>query len=136
MRAKKASKAELIKRREEIRRLILQGTEKTSIIEEMAKKHDTSTRAIREDIRIIGKKWESAEPELVKKSKNKYLERLEMLLHKALQEDKLKVALDIQKEINKISGLYQEKEKDAEEVRPTIIKVGKKPTLKAVENGD
>lgn len=130
--AKKSTKAQLIKRREEIRDLILAGVKKDDIVNQMSEKWQTSRRAIFDDIRLIAKTWEEAEPEKAKTSKNKYLERLEMLLQKAIAAESLKVALEIQKEINKISGLYTEKEENQEEA-PKIIRVSKKPKLKAVD---
>ena len=45
-----------------------------------------------------------------------------MLFNKALDAEQFKTALDVQKEINKIHGLYSEKESDENKV-PEFVKV-------------
>lgn len=123
--SKRATQAELIARRKEIQQLILSGVNSSDIVEQMAVKYKTSRRAISEDIRDISKEWAEAAPQETQAMKNKYMDRLEMLLNKALENDHIKTALDIQKEINKLNGLYDEKEKDENKV-PEFIKVSRR----------
>jgi hypothetical protein len=120
--SKRATQAELIARRQEIQQLILQGVNSQDIVDQMVKKWETSKRAISEDIRAIHKEWQETAPQETQEAKNKYLDRLEMLFNKALDAEQFKTALDVQKEINKIQGLYSEKENDENKV-PEFVKV-------------
>lgn len=131
--SKRATQAELITRRQEIQQLILQGTNSSDIVENMSVKWKTSKRAISEDIRAINKEWQETVPEDTQTNKNKYMDRLEMLLNKALANDHIKTALEIQKEINKLSGLYNEKEKDENQI-PEMIKVSRRSLSVQEEN--
>jgi hypothetical protein len=123
--SKRATQAELIARRKEIQELILSGVNSVDIVENMAEKWKTSKRAIAEDIRAISKEWQEVAPQETQAMKNKFMDRLEMLLNKALGADQIKTALEIQKEINKLNGLYSEKDKD-ETVVPEMIRVKKR----------
>lgn len=129
----RASKAELTKRRNEIKKLLIEGHEKTFIVDRMADQFKTSQRAIQEDIRIIGKEWAEAAEKDTKELKTKFEERLEWLFCEAAGKGHVKVALEVQKEINKINGLYKEKEEHQEKI-PEII-VSRRNQLKVV-NGE
>lgn len=132
--SKRATQAELIARRKEIQDLILRGVNSVDIVENMATKWKTSKRAIAEDIRAISREWQETAPEETQTMKNKYMDRLEMLLNKALENDHIKTALEIQKEINKLNGLYNEKIKDENAV-PEMIRV-KKRSAQLVETDE
>lgn len=133
----RATQAELIQRRKEIQELILQGVNSVDIQESMSVKWKTSKRAISDDIRQISKDWQETEKEESHLMKTKYMARLEMLLNRALANDHIKTALDIQKEIHKLNGLYEGAEKD-ENSMPKFIRVGKRSDLKVVgdDSGD
>jgi len=136
MSRKRATQAELIKRREEIQQLILKGVSSIDIQEGMSKKWETSKRAIAEDIRAIGKEWEEKAAETTTLMRNKFADRLEMLLNKALAEGHIKTALEVQKEIHKLNGVYKEKE-TTEEVTPKFINISKRNApLKVVGEDD
>jgi len=120
--SKRATNAELVARRQEIQQLILKGVNSQDIVDEMVKKWETSKRAISEDIRAIHKEWQETAPAQTQENRNKYKDRLEMLFNKSLESGMLKTALDVQKEINKLDGLYAEKEKD-EDTSPEFVKV-------------
>lgn len=136
MSRKRATQAELIKRREEIQQLILKGVSGVDIQESMSKKWDTSKRAIAEDIRAIAKEWEDKASETTQLMRNKYADRLEMLLNKALEEGHIKTALEVQKEIHKLNGVYKEKE-TTEDNAPKFINVSKRNSgLKVVGEDD
>lgn len=135
MSRKRATQAELIKRREEIQQLIISGVNSGVIVKDMAKKWDTSPRAISEDIRNIKKQWELTAAENTQLMKNKYDERLEMLFNKALSEGQYKTALEIQKEISKLNGLYKEKEEEANKT-PKLIRVKRRSTESVVEDNE
>jgi hypothetical protein len=130
----RASKAELLKRRQEIQELILKGVPNTVILKAMADKWETSTRAIGEDIRSIAKEWNDTAPEANKLMRNKYADRLELLFNTALAEGHIKTALEIQKEIHKLNGLYQEK--DVKDTMPDFINVSKRGNLKVVDGSE
>jgi hypothetical protein len=132
--SKRATQAELIARRKEIQELILSGSNSVDIVDNMAKKWKTSKRAIAEDMRLIYKEWRETTPQETNQAKNKYVDRLEMLFNKALGENQIKTALEIQKEINKLHGLYNEKEKETQEV-PRMIRV-KKRSSQIVEDNE
>lgn len=134
MSKKRATQAELIKRREEIQQLILKGVSGSDIQEQMSIKWETSKRAIADDMRSIAKEWEDKATETTQLMRNKYADRLEMLLNKALQEGHIKTALEVQKEIHKLNGMYKEKEA-AEDKAPQFIKVSKR-SLKVVGEED
>lgn len=135
MSRKRATQAELIKRREEIQQLIISGVNSSVIVKDMAKKWDTSPRAISEDIRNIKKQWELTATENTQLMKNKYDERLEMLFNKALSEGQYKTALEIQKEISKLNGLYKEKEEEANKT-PKLIRVKRRSAETVVEDNE
>lgn len=131
----RATQAELIARRQEIQRLILAGVTGIDIQNTMSEKWKTSKRAIAEDIRQISKDWQEKEPTQTQLMKNKYMARLEMLLNEALQEKHIKTALEIQKEIHKLNGLYNDNnEKEVE--MPKFVKVSRKNKLKVVGDDD
>lgn len=126
----RSSKAQLIKRREEVQKMIVTGAHYQTICEELSKKWETSKRAIQEDIRLINKEWQESAEESKQLLQNKNKERLELLFHSAIMKEQFKTALEIQKEINKLDGLYKEVEK--EDKIPEIIKIGRKSDLKVV----
>lgn len=105
--AKRASKAELVKRREEVSDMILEGVKKSTICDVLSVKWKTSKRAISEDIRELGAQWKEAEEGNRNENKNKNLARLEMLFNMALDKGQIKTALEIQKDINKLQSLYE-----------------------------
>lgn len=126
----KSSKAQVTKRREEVQKMIVSGAHYQTICKEMAEKWETSKRAIQDDIRLVNKEWQEAAEESKQLLRNKNKERLELLFHSAILKEQYKAALEIQKEINKLDGLY--KEVETEEKQPEIIKIGRKSDLKVV----
>lgn len=135
MSKKRATQAELIARREEIQQLILKGVSGVQIQELMAEKWDTSKRAIAEDIRAISKEWELKATENTQLMRNKYADRLEMMLEKAIASGQIKTALEVQKEIHKLNGLYKEKESSVD-TTPKFINVSKRSTSVQVDEDD
>lgn len=127
----RSNKIELIKRRQHVQKLLVQGVRYTDICESLAKEYKVSKRSIREDIKIVYKEWEDKAEEPTQLLRNKNKERLEFLLNSALMKEQYKTALEIQKEINKLDGLYKEKE-EKEEKGPQIIRYGRKSELKVV----
>jgi len=135
MSSKRASKAELLKRREEIQELILKGSSKSHIEEAMSNKWETSKRAISEDIRTIAKEWQEKTTEATQLMRNKYADRLEMLFNKSIEANNFKTALEIQKEIHKLNGLYKDGEIDKDDM-PKFVNVHKKEKLQIVKGSD
>ena len=131
----RASKAELLKRREEIQELLLSGLTHTNIQESMAIKYETSPRAIADDIRSIAKDWEDRAEETVQLMRNKYADRLELMFNTAMTEGHIKTALEIQKEIHKLNGLYREKDTQGVDM-PTFVNVSKRGELKIVDGSN
>lgn len=127
----RATQAELIQRREEIQQLILSGMTSTQIQEQMSVKWETSKRAIAEDMRVIADEWEDKASENTQLMRNKYEARLEMLFNRALLKDQIKSALEIQKELSKLNGLYKDKE-DLENNVPKFVNVSRRNDLKVV----
>ena len=127
----RAAQAKLIQRREEIQQLILSGATSSYIQEEMAVKWKTSKRAIAEDIRAIADEWEEKAAENTQLMRNKYEARLEMLFNKALIAGQIKSALEVQKELSKLNGLYKEKE-HSDDNTPKFVNVSKRSDLKVV----
>lgn len=126
----RASKIELIKRRQEVQQLIVQGTRYTDICDILSKKYETSRGSIENDIKLVYKEWQDKAEKPTQLLRNKNKERLEFLLNSAILKEQYKTALEIQKEINKIDGLYKEKEQ--EEKAPEIIRIGRRSDLKVV----
>ena len=126
----RSSKAQLVKRREEVQKMIVSGAHYQVICDEMSTKWETSKRAIQEDIRLVNKEWQEASEESKQLLRNKNKERLELLFHSAILKEQYKSALEIQKEINKLDGLYKEVER--EEKAPEIINIGRKSDFKIV----
>ena len=135
MSRKRATKAELIKRREEIQQLILKGLNASDIMERMAEKWNTSERAIKEDLSWVAKQWEEQATESTQLMRNKYAERLELLFNRAWEDGHLKTCLEIQKEISKLNGMYKEKETDDAKL-PEFVNISKKSELKVVGGKD
>jgi hypothetical protein len=128
----RAGKAELIRRREEIQRLILVGTTTTEILDTMSLKWKTTRRAIQDDLMKIGKDWAAKAPEETQKMRNAYADRLELMFHAAMESGNLKVALEIQKEIHKLNAVYTEKEKTENDNVPKFINISRRDPLKVV----
>lgn len=135
MSAKRASKAELVKRRKEIKELLIQGHDKSFIVERIAKLYNTSNRAVSEDIRQIGKEWEELSPEENAQLRSMYQERLEWLFCEAAGKGNIRDALAVQKEIHQIAGIYKDKE-DKEEKIPQFIEVSRRRPLKVVPDDE
>lgn len=135
MAKKRATKAELIKRREEIQQLILKGVNATDIQKIVGDKWGASPRAVREDLKWIREQWEQSALESTQLMRNKYAERLELLFNRAWSDGHLKTCLEIQKEISKLNGMYKEKETDDSKL-PEFINVSKKGELKVVGGED
>lgn len=131
----RASKAELIKRRQEIQELLIQGHKNSFIVERMAEQYKTSARAIQEDIRLIAKEWAESNPQESQELRNKYAERLEWLFCEAAGKGHVKVALEVQKEINKLNGLYKETD-TTEKSMPEFINIGRRSKLKVVDGSN
>ena len=107
--ARKSTKGELIMRREAVQELMLQGKTPTEISTIISEKYGIKKRVVVGDMHEIAKMWAAKEDETRPLIRNKYLDRLEHLFKIALEAGNLKNALEVQKEINKISGLYAEK---------------------------
>ena len=131
-RALKANKATLIKRREDVQEFILKGATNSQICEILSQKWNTSVRAISEDILLIRKMWQEKEEENKNLNRNKFLQRLELMLSEALERKDLKTGLAIQQEIHKLTGMYQETK--TEEAPPKIITLSKRSEAIDVEN--
>lgn len=128
--------AELQARRKEIQDLILRGVRAVDIKESMAAKYNTSARAIAEDLRAIYKEWEDQAEETRVLNRNKAIDRLQLLYTMALENNKVNDALNILKEIHKLEGLHENKEKEETKI-PEFVQIGvKKPKLKAVGDDD
>lgn len=106
--ARKSTKGELIMRREAVQELMLQGKTPTEISSIISEKYQIKKRVVVADMHEIAKAWAAKEDETRPLIRNKFLERLEHLFKIALEAGNLKNALEVQKEINKISGLYTE----------------------------
>jgi hypothetical protein len=128
--ARKSTKAELIKRREEVQSLILAGHMPTEISSIISTKYNVKKRVVSEDMREVAKAWEAKADESKQLSRNKFLDRLEHMFQVALQAGNIKNALEIQKEINKISGLYQESK--SENTAPQFITLKSRDALTVV----
>jgi hypothetical protein len=116
----RATNAELKARRKEIQELIVRGVSAKEIKDSMSAKWNTSHRAIADDIRAINKEWEEMGEENRALNRNIAIERLSNLL---LQSEKVNDALNVLKELHKIQGLYEEKEKEENKI-PDFIKIG------------
>lgn len=131
----RANKAELIKRREEVQELILHGHNHQFIVDRLSEQYKTSKRAIQEDIRLIGKQWEEKEPEIRQQKRNMYADRLQLMFSHAFGAGNMKQALEIQKEIHKLDGVYNEAEGN-EDNMPKIVNFVKKKPLAVVNSDD
>lgn len=130
MEQNRATKAELTARRKEIQELIVRGMSAQGIKDAMAAKYNTTHRAIAEDLRAIAKEWEEQGEESRVANRNKAIERLQMLYTMALDQGKVNDCLNILKEIHKVEGIYQEKEKEENKI-PEFVKIGVVKPLKA-----
>lgn len=110
--ARKSTKGELIMRREFVQDLMVKGHTQTEITTIVSEKYGIKKRVVLEDIREVTKAWASKSEESKPLVRNKFLDRLEHMFNVALNAGNIKNALEIQKEINKISGLYQEVKAD------------------------
>jgi hypothetical protein len=120
--ARRSSKAELVKRREEVQDYLLKGYNHSEIQEILYIKYKTSKRAIADDIRDIATAWKEQEDASRIENRNKFLARLELMFNKALADGHMKNALEIQKEIHKLNGLYNETASEAEPTKFVTLK--------------
>ncbi len=125
----RSTKAEIIVRREEIQQLIIKGYKNTEIRRNMADKYNTTERVIADDMRDIATEWQEKDADTKHFLRNKYIDRLEYMYNLAMENSKLRDALDIQKEINRVQNVYAE-DVTAKE-KPKFISLSKK-NLKAV----
>lgn len=128
--ARKSTKGELIMRREFVMDLMLKGHTPTEISTITSEKYQIKKRVVTEDMREVAKSWANRAEESKPLTRNKYLDRLEMMLQTALNDGNLKTALEIQKEINKVSGLYHEAKADT--VPPQFITIKPREALAVV----
>lgn len=126
----RATTAELTQRRKEIQDLIIRGVRNIEIQEKMSAKWNTSKRAIYEDIRAIGKEWEAQGEQNRVMNRNKAIDRLQDLYQMALANEKVNDALNILRELHKIEGLHDHKEKEENKI-PEFVKIGVVKPLKA-----
>lgn len=117
--ARKSTKGELIMRREFVQDLMLKGHSPQEICSIVSEKYAIKKRVVTEDMQQVAKSWAVRAEESRPLTRNKYLDRLELIFNTALAAGNLKQALETQKEINKISGLYQETK--AAETPPQFI---------------
>jgi hypothetical protein len=128
--ARKSTKGELIMRREFVQDLMLKGHTQTEISTIVSEKYGIKKRVVLEDIREVTKSWASKAEESRPLMKNKFLDRLELMFATALTAGNIKSALEIQKEINKISGLYQETQSETQ--APQFITIKPRESLSVV----
>lgn len=131
----RASKAELLQRRQKVQEYILHGHNNQFIIDTLSEEFKTSKRAIQEDIRIIGKEWKEKDPDIIQQKRNMYYDRLQLLFNEAFGKGHIKVALEVQKEIHKLDGIYQD-EKEDKDTMPKFVNIGRKSPLKVVDGTD
>lgn len=131
----RASKASLIERRQQVQELILHGHNNQFIVDRLSEEFKTSKRAIQEDIRIIGKAWQEKEPEIRQQKRNMYADRLQLLFSEAFGKGNIKIALEIQKEIHKLDGIYID-DKESESTMPQFVEMGIRQPLKVVDASD
>lgn len=120
----RVTKHEKLQRDEELKKCILQGMSETEIVKVYTKKWQCTDTNVRKYLWQIAEQFRNAQIEALPALKNKYLARLEMLFKEAREAGNLKTALDIQKEINKICGLHDEKRDD--DVRAPIITISER----------
>jgi hypothetical protein len=131
-RSDRSTNAELLRRRQRIQELIIQGRPAHEIVEMGAMQFKTSERVIRDDMRFIAKEWQEKATEDMQLMRNKYNDRLEMLFNLALAAKDTKTALAIQKEISSLNGLYKENDGSDENKVPDFVTIEKRSALKVV----
>jgi len=120
-----------------IQKFVLKGYSTPSIVAEIGPKWNISESTCRQYIKDAKDEWyKETFPKELAKTKKRYGHRLELLLNEAWEAKQFKTVLEIQKEINKIDGLYDETKPKKKMPDTIIIREGQPPPLKAVGKDD
>jgi hypothetical protein len=104
---KRATKTEQERRLDDIEELLLKGHKESEVVKMLSLRWNCGAANVRKYIRDLKQTWEKLETAPRAQLKVKYTRRLEELFKEALVGKSLKIALEIQKEINRIEGMYE-----------------------------
>jgi hypothetical protein len=133
----RATKKEKYMRTVEVMNLMLKGWREPEIVEHLQRKWSIKSEVnIRRYIQAAFKEWVRNEAKNNSALREKYLDRLEMLFRSAVEKEHIKIALEVQKEINELSGMYIETkdERNAPEIITISAVDQSRPALPAAQS--
>lgn len=118
----KATYIEAEKRRQQIEKMLLVGASYSQIVEYCSKNFNITSKQVDKYIAQIKDKWKKIFDKQSEYNLSLALARREFLYARALQENDIRAALDIERDIRKLQGLYIEKIEGKQEMIIEIIK--------------
>jgi len=119
-------------RKYEVSELLSKGYSESEVISTLTDKHGLADSTVERYIRQVVDEWVEQDVEKQKAHKSLAIQRHNELYRQAYSVGQFKTANDVQKEINKLHGLYDTDKKKVE--LPKIIKVSEKDqSLQLVE---
>lgn len=122
----RSSKRQIYMRRVRVVELLLKGKTKDQILQIMKDEYKVGKGTITNDIKVVELEMTKKPLPKLELARNKSLSRLELMFESAMTKGHLKVALDIQKEIDKVSGIHNPETKSND--GPKIFTIEEKKT--------
>lgn len=105
-----------------IEELMFLGHTKEEVVRVVAAEFGVAETTVVAHMNRVIDQWGKQRREKIPASRHKYLSRLEMMFRDAWAKGNMKVALDVQKEINRLAGLYDEEKKDVAKIEAIVIR--------------
>lgn len=121
MTRKRVTKMELYMRKVNIERMLVKGYSENEIVDEMSQAWSCTKANVRHYVKEIRKEWLEIDKADPQELRHKYLLRLEMMFKIAWEANHLKASLEIQKEINRLTGMYSSETGDTNTVEVITI---------------
>lgn len=127
----RVGKLEHYMRTVKVAQLLTQGYWESEIVQELSQEWQCSERNVRKYIAKAKAEWKENAVLDLNELRNKYIQRLEHLFRLAYDSKHLKTALDIQKELNRITGMLKDSETDPDQIE--VITISKRSEAEAIE---
>lgn len=126
---------EMYMRKIEIERMLIKGYLESEIIDQMSQQWSCTKANVRHYIKEIRKDWIATAKADPSELRHKYLLRLEHMFRIAWEAVHLKASLEIQKEINRLTGMYSNESGDPNTVEVITISE-RRPDAPLLPSGD
>lgn len=128
----RSTKRELYMRRVRVVELLLKGKNRDQIINTIKEEFKVGKGTITNDLKVVEQEMTNKPLPKIDLVRTKSLDRLEMLFENAVSKGHLKTALDIQKEIDKVSGLHNPEAKSDDGPKIFTVEEKKKTDMRLV----